>query len=255
MRKYLAISVIFFLCFFNSFGKEEMNPQSLFSKANVLYSEKNYKEAILTYEKILADGNTAAEVYFNLGNSYFKENDLSTAILNYERARTINPGDEDVIFNLRMAYNSTVDKIEPVPILFYQRWWQSLIHIFSPGTWSIIAISLIWITLFAGIVYLFAATANGKRNAFLCTLTLLFISMAIFYLSYSSHRAIYGKNEAIILASTSYIRSSPDVKSTKLFMLHEGTKVIIIDDQKDWKQIKIANGNVGWIEKDAIEKI
>lgn len=237
------------------FGQQKSDPYQLFNKANQAYSTGKYSVAISMYEELLAKGYRSAEVYFNAGNSYFKENNISKAILNYERALTIQPNDEDVIFNLKMAYNNTVDKIEPVPLLFYQRWWQSLLHTLTPDAWSSAAIVCLWITLVTGLAYLFASSANGKRNSFLLTLSFIGISCIVYFLAYSSNKAIYGKNEAIITSSTTYIRSSPNEKSTKLFMLHEGTKVKVVDEHEGWKQIKIANGNVGWIENVSVEKI
>jgi uncharacterized protein YgiM (DUF1202 family) len=40
-----------------------------------------------------------------------------------------------------------------------------------------------------------------------------------------------------------------------LFQLHEGTKVTIKSTLGDWAEIKIGNGNVGWVESKSIEKI
>jgi SH3-like domain-containing protein len=40
-----------------------------------------------------------------------------------------------------------------------------------------------------------------------------------------------------------------------VFMLHEGTKVDVLDQINDWKKIKIANGNVGWTQEENLEII
>jgi len=51
------------------------------------------------------------------------------------------------------------------------------------------------------------------------------------------------------------IKSSPDEKSIDLFVLHEGTKVRILDNIGNWYEIRIANGSVGWLPVSSIEKI
>ncbi len=255
MKRQLLTVFILSILFLTCRGKNASDPNLLFGKANQAYAAEKYTDAISMYEELIKSGFIAKEVYFNLGNSYFKEKNISKAVLNYERARVLDPGDEDVNFNLRLAYNNTVDKIEPVPMLFYQRWWESFLKIFSPGTWNIIAILSVWLTLFMAIAYLFAKTPNARRNTFLITFSLLFITSAFYFIGYSSEKATYGNKEAIVITSSSYIRSSPDEKSTKLFMLHEGTKVSIVDEQDDWKRIKIANGNVGWVQGSSLEKI
>ena len=175
--------------------------------------------------------------------------------MNYERAKVLNPSDEDIQFNLRLAYSGTVDKIEPIPLLFYQRWWQTFLHLVNPSVWSWISIGLIWITLVIAVYYLFAPTPNAKRNSFLMAFTLFFVSLIGFYISYSAGAATSSKNGAVVIEATAYIKSSPDEKSTNLFLLHEGTKVDVLEESDGWKQIRIANGNVGWVEESQVEMI
>lgn len=227
----------------------------LFKKANELYRSKQYEQSIVLYDSILKENKTDYLVYYNLGNSHFKLNHIAKAILNYERAKTLNPDDEDVNYNLKIAYSNTVDKIEPIPLLFYQRWWQSFLNLLPTGVWSILAISLLWISLAVGIAYLFAKTVSFKRNAFLAAINLLFLAGICYYISMASHRLIYGNHGAIVMEPSTYVKSSPDDKSTNLFMLHEGTKVEITEEMEGWKKIKIANGNVGWVATGNVEKI
>ncbi|GAK38201.1 BatE protein [Bacteroides graminisolvens DSM 19988 = JCM 15093] len=41
-----------------------------------------------------------------------------------------------------------------------------------------------------------------------------------------------------------------------MFILHEGRKVFIKDDSmKDWKEIQLEDGNVGWVKKNDLEVI
>ena len=63
------------------------------------------------------------------------------------------------------------------------------------------------------------------------------------------------RKSAIIFSSGAYIKSSPDENSINLFMLHSGTRVDVLDELQNWKRIRIANGNEGWIPADAIEII
>lgn len=231
------------------------SPQLLFKKANELYRSKQYEQSIVLYDSILKENKTNYLVYYNLGNSHFKLNQIAAAILNYERAKTFNPDDEDVNYNLKIAYSNTIDKIEPIPLLFYQRWWQSFLNTLPTGAWSILAVSLLWISLAVGIAYLFAKTVSFKRNAFLAAINLLILAGVCYYISLASHRLIYGNHGAIVMDPSAYVKSSPDDKSTNLFMLHEGTKVEITEEIEGWKKIKIANGNVGWVATDKVEKI
>jgi SH3-like domain-containing protein len=63
------------------------------------------------------------------------------------------------------------------------------------------------------------------------------------------------KDCAIIFSESVYVKSSPDDESTDLFILHEGTKVEVLDSVGQWNKIKLANGNIGWISKDTFKII
>ena len=52
------------------------------------------------------------------------------------------------------------------------------------------------------------------------------------------------------------VKSTPNQSGTDLFILHEGRKVIIKDNtMKEWKEIKLEDGNVGWVPTNVIEII
>lgn len=52
---------------------------------------------------------------------------------------------------------------------------------------------------------------------------------------------------AIIFAQESQVKSEPNLRSTEAFILHEGTKVQILDTVNNWKKIKLSDGKTGWI--------
>ena len=59
----------------------------------------------------------------------------------------------------------------------------------------------------------------------------------------------------VINPSKAGVKSSPDDKSVDLFVVHEGTKVTVMDRIGIWKEVRIANGNSGWIQTKAIREI
>lgn len=227
----------------------------IFEKANKLYREKKYPEAAELYQQIITSGVKSAAVYYNLGNAAYKQGQLSRAILNYERAKRLNPADENIQFNLKLAYSTTTDKIEPIPLLFYQRWWQQFLHLMSASGWAVSAVIGFWLALGSGVLYLTAGSVTRKRNAFLLMAAFFLVSLGMHYFAYASNHLIHGRDAGIIIETSTYVKSSPDEKSTNLFMLHEGTRIEVTDSIAGWKQIRIANGNVGWMEERALEEI
>lgn len=248
---------IFLLLFFSLLAVHAAEQEAAlrFSEANKAYRSGNYTAASKVYESILAQGLQSGVLYYNLGNCYFKSGEFANAILAFERAKKFMPDDEDVAYNLRLAYSNTVDKIEPVPQLFYQRWWADFLNFFSPTIWAIIAISLLWIAGLLAAWYLYAGTVRSRKYTFLGSASVFILAVLLFVVAGSSYARIKDKNSAIVIESSAVIRSSPDEKSTTLFMLHAGTKIEVLDELGAWQQIRIANGNSGWIPSAALEKI
>ena len=59
--------------------------------------------------------------------------------------------------------------------------------------------------------------------------------------------------EAIIFSEKSEVKNAPTMNSDKIFTLHEGTKVLVLDSVDSWKKIRIADGKIGWIVDEEIK--
>ena len=59
----------------------------------------------------------------------------------------------------------------------------------------------------------------------------------------------------IVVKQSTTVKTSPDPKSTDAFVIHEGLKVNLEDKLDNWVKIKLADGKVGWIENNMVEKI
>ena len=53
----------------------------------------------------------------------------------------------------------------------------------------------------------------------------------------------------------STVKSSPDNSGNTLFILHEGTKVSLIEEIGQWKRVELTDGRQGWINSLDIEVI
>lgn len=226
-----------------------------YQEANTSFMQQDYPKAIEQYEKLLSSGQIAAEVYYNLGNSYYKTGDITRAILNYERARLMQPSDQDINHNLRMAYLGTIDKIEPLPKVFYEEWWERIVNEGSVDRRSINSVALLWLLFISGSIYLFAGKRIIRKVAFLSAVGLLVVYLFMFYLTRLQHHSLNEHHAALIFSESAFVKSSPDDRSANLFMLHSGTRVEILDELRDWKKIRIANGSEGWVISANLEVI
>jgi tetratricopeptide (TPR) repeat protein len=229
--------------------------EDLLQKANELYTKEHFKEAIDSYNQILMTNMESAEVYYNLGNAYFKTNQYPKAILNYERAKLLSPEDEDINFNLQVANQHVVDAIQELPGIFITRWWNSLINSQTTDAWAVISIvSFVLFLILAGL-YFFARAINLRRIAFWSAWVIFGVSMLTWSFAATQKSRLVDHNYAIVMASSVTVKSSPSEKGTNLFVVHEGLKVRVTDKLGNWLEVRLADGNKGWLLTESIERI
>ncbi len=232
-----------------------INPAQLFEKANEKYQQSNYQEAIQLYDSIIRAGYISPELYFNLGNAYYKAGALPAAILNYERALRLRPGDKDTEFNLKLANSQTIDRIEPVPEVFYKKWINHWLMETTAEKRLRMVIILLWITTALAAGWLFIRLSWLKSLSFYLAIVALAGSIFFFLVASWQKKQINSQHYGIIFQPNVYVKASPDEKSANLFMLHGGTKVRLIDEISGWNRIQLPNGMEGWLPVSAVEKI
>ena len=89
------------------------NPDSLFVKGNNYYNDKDFFNAVKSYEDIIDQGLYHADLYFNLGNSYYNLEDYGNARWSYEMAFNLSPRNSDIIYNLDLTKRKIANLIEP----------------------------------------------------------------------------------------------------------------------------------------------
>lgn len=225
------------------------------SLADSAYIRNDFTTAIQIYEMILRTGESA-DIYYNLGNSYYKIGDIAKAILNYERALILKPANKDIRSNLEIARAKTVDKVTDVPELFFITWLKVIINSMGIQSWAIIAISF-FLLFIASIYFFFFSTKIVARKTFFILALFFLVFCVIANISAAFQRRVrLNRMNAIIISPSVTIRSTPNDNGTSLFILHEGRKVFIKDDSmKDWKEIQLEDGNVGWVKKNDLEVI
>ena len=223
--------------------------------ANQFYAENKFEDAILKYESIIDSGLESSEIYYNLGNAYFKTNNIAKAIVNYERALLLDPKDEDVQYNLELANTYIVDKIESIPPFFLKVWLNNFSLIMQSNNWAIISIASFILFLLLLLIYLFTKKIIIKKISFWFGIVILIISISAFGFSNRNKNILTKNNTAIIMAPSITAKSTPDNSGTDLFVVHEGTKVEVTDQIGEWVEIKLSDGNKGWIVAYQLEKV
>lgn len=229
---------------------------SLWNAANAAYVDGRWADAVADYELISGMGLESAALYCNTGDAFFKDSNIPMAILYYERALKVDPSYEDARYNLTLLNSMIQDRIEPVPEFVLKAWARDICYVMDSNAWAACFIVFLALTLGLVLLFLLAPTAAGRRTGFFTGIVTLLL--AVIALSFS----VWQKNDyndadnAIVMRPVTSVKSSPAAgASTDLFILHEGTKVKVIDSVGTWDNIELADGRQGWIPASDIERI
>ncbi len=248
-----AISIIGFLTICSlTFASVD---DSLMSRGNDAYQQGDYETAAACYYEIVDHGNEGAVLYYNLGNACFKCKQTAEALLWYERALRLDPSNEDIKHNIAFANQQITDKIEVLPQLFIVRWWNALSRSMTATGWAVMAV--VFAALFALSVALMLVSRRRWLSVAAVVLAFVSLLIAVFSLIFATKEAkrYVNQSEAIVMQSVVNAKGTPDESGTSLFVIHEGLKVAVTDRVGGWLEIRLPNGEKGWVEASAVEVI
>lgn len=229
---------------------------SLFNAANAAYTEGVWSEAVQAYSAIENLGLESPALYCNLGNAWFKNGDVSKAILYYERALKLDPSYDDARYNMTVASDFVQDRIEPVPEFILKTWVRNLCYALDSDAWAVSGLVFFAVAVAALLLFLLSGSLVWRRTGFFSAVVFFLLSLSAVSFSFWQRSDYSRKDGAIIMAPVVSVRSSPSSEaSTDLFILHEGTKVQILDEVGDWRNIELADGRQGWMKSADMEII
>lgn len=226
--------------------------------ADQAYVAGQYVQAIDMYQEIIDTKGVSASLYLNLGNAYYKTDNLAQALINYERAILLDPTDQDIRFNLELARSKCVDKTTQPNVLFITAFAHKLSNLLNINQWGSVVIICFAIAMILLAVFFVIGGGNRFRNIYLWSaVIMILISITSWIIAGSQKHALANHEYAIVTAPSVTVRSTPSEQGTEIVIVHEGYKVKVVDktSMKQWMEIKLDDGNVGWIESGMIEII
>ena len=233
----------------------EQTAEQLWNKANTAYINGDFHAAADTYEELLSRGVSSMKLYYNLGNAYFKDDRIGKAILYYNRALRLAPGNDDIRYNLSVAEARTKDRIEEIPAFFLTEWARAVRRTMSCTAWSVLSLAALAFALGLFLLYLLAPRLSLRKAGFYGTAVAAALFVLTTWFAAGERREMLDDSQAVVMAASTAVKSSPDKSATDLFVLHEGTLVKISDRLEGWCEITIADGKKGWLECRTIERI
>lgn len=231
-------------------------PDSLFKAGCEAYASADYATAVSAWEDVQATGLTSRELLYNLGGGYVKTGEIGKAVLCYERALRMNPSDADVKYNLDYARSLTQDRIDAVPEFFLETAARNFCFSVPSNVWAVLSLVFLAVTLLLGLLFLLGSTAGKRRLGFFGGIAALLMTLVCWDFALWQSREARRQDLAIVMKPVSQVGSTPSEESAKsLFILHEGTKVKVLDNVSGFTQIEIADGRQGWISSRDIEII
>lgn len=227
----------------------------LFDQANESYSQEKYAEAVVLYDSVLTLGLTSAELYYNLGNAHYKMGHIADCILNYERALQLAPSDKDIAYNLELVQQHVVDDIDMLDVFFLKKMLYNMRVKQASNTWAKLGLITFGVTLLLLLFFFLSRHSVIKRISFYIAILATIVTIVSLSFSSNGKKDMTSHDSAIVFAPTVTVKSSPNENGTKIFVLHEGTKVQIVDSLGVWVEILLSDGNKGWMKSETIKEI
>jgi tetratricopeptide (TPR) repeat protein len=248
---YLVVTVFMLAAIFTT----AQTPEQLFEQGNNHYANGQFQEAIDVYKKVLDANQESAAVYYNLANAHFKLNNVAPSIYYFEKAKQLAPADQEIKNNASFAEKMTIDAITPLPENTFKKWYNSVLTLLTTDGWAYATVIFVALCTLLFLGYYLTASSTKKRALFVSSLVSLVLAVCSLLFAYSAFAKISKDNPAIVFAKESQVKGEPTLSSQEAFLLHEGTKVMVLETVDNWKKILLVDGRTGWIPTTDIREL
>lgn len=252
-RTLQSILFLVLFTFVNTLFAQDL--QQFFDAGNAHYSEGRYQAAIDEYQKIINNDVESAELYYNMANAHYKLNNVAPSNYYYEKAKQLAPSDSDIKNNASFAQKMKIDAITPLPENTFDKTFNNIISLLTIDNWAIVSVILVFFFVILFLAYYFSGNSRSKRLYFLGSMLSIFLAIVSIVFAYDAFAKAKKDHYAIVFAPESHVKSEPNLASTDAFLLHEGTKVLILENVKDWQHIQLVDGKDGWIPTTDIQEL
>lgn len=249
-RVLLNISLLFIL----GSGLANQSPEDLFKAGNDAYDNQQYDSSLTIYQSILDQGVSSPELYKNMGTAAYKLDQVPEAVYFFEKGLKMSPGDADLIHNLQLANERIIDKSPENNNAGISGW---LSHALggTADSWAILSVIAAILGGVLLLIYLFMASKTLKRLGIIGGISLWVITLIFISISYLQFSVASSDDYGILFEPSIEVRNDPSDAASIAFVLHEGSKLRILDANENWYKISFGEEKVGWLPKESIKLI
>jgi len=263
MTRFTSIYAILLTVILTIVCQQPVTASQLTEQADSAYTAGQYDRVIELYNRAAATEGTSATLYYNLGNAHYRQKHPGLAILNYERALRLDPTMEEARANLDFVNSRIIDRPGERGT-FIGNATDSIAKSAHPDTWAIMALAFFALAASGLMLYMFADSVTLRKTGFFGGLLMLIASIVSLLISLRAADISESTSEAVITVPSTILSTSPRHpagRTEEAMLLHEGTKVEIIDsvrnpsDSTTWLDVRIDNAHRAWIDAGAVERV
>ncbi len=106
-----------------------------------------------------------------------------------------------------------------------------------------------------GGLFFYSPSTGVKKAGFVVGIIVFLLTMGTIFFAMQQDKKITDREYAIITTPSVTVKGAPDNSGTSLFLIHEGLKVRVVEQLGNWYNIRMADGNEGWVAKGDLEII
>lgn len=251
-----ALAFALLLAVFTTNQAKPLLDRETMSRANQLYENGRYSEAVQTYQQLVDQNYVDSSLFYNLGNAHYRRDELGKAILNYERAALLAPRDGDIQANLAYAREQAHDQYETEANSPLEQWTQAASSKLTLNEMSILALVSFWLLALLFILYRHSRNPGlqkGLRYIFVFTLVIFALS------TFTLGSRVYAESSnpaAIVTVESVDVVSNPGEGGVTQFTLHSGAQVILLETRGQWVWLSLPGDQFqGWVPIEAVEAV
>lgn len=231
--------------------------------ADSAYMQDDFLSAAALYQEAIDSLGPSAERLYNLGNAYYRAGLPGMAIVSYERALRLDPSNQDIKENLEFVNSRIVDRLPDSSSLIGGA-TDRLASAWHPNAWAWVGIVTFLLALGGVFLYFLMDSVMLRKVGFFGAGILLLCCIGANVLAYRSSRAISASNAAVVVTPSAILSTTPRQpkdRSEEAMLLHEGTKVTILDSipgtgqDRMWYDVRVDKTRRAWISSQSLEII